>query len=269
MNFIYRLNNNPGQPTQVTSAVVLLYALFTLSLLVYAVRVIVAVVSHSEQYGYFVVDVIFNLLAYFLSFFVVRKISEGKNWARWLLLVMFCFVLLVSLIGSQMILAGDPIDAISIMGFLTVNIMAIALLFQRPSSIWFTTGEYLEGDEFEPEESEGLPVSQPKATDEKLEVSAPKYLILWLVLSQLLSVLLVVPGFILVFVSQGGENAWTTLLVSPLLLHPVTAIICGVGAWILYAKAHYKLARIVTSIPLFLFIMSILLTILAQAFVGL
>lgn len=269
MNFIYRLNNNPAQPMQVTYAVLLLYALYTLSLLVYAVGVIVAMVSYSEQYDYIVVDVIFNLFAYFLSFFVVRKISEGKNWARWFLLITFCLVLLASLIGSQMILAGNPIDAISTIGFLIVNIMAIALLFQRPSSIWFTTGEYYEGDELEPEESEGLPVSQPKTTDEKLEVSAPKYLKLWLVLSQLLSVLLLVPGFIVLIAAQGAEKAWVLVLVFPLLLHPVTAIICGVGAWILYAKTNYRLAKIVTSIPLLLFIMSILMLILADAFVGL
>ena len=271
MNFIYRLNKNPAQPIQVTYAVLLLYAYFILSVLIYVVGTVVAIIGYSEQApeSYFVVDVVFNSLAYFLSFLIVRKISEGKNWARWFLLIAFCLVLLVSLIGSQTILTGNPIDAISAIGFLVVNIMAIALLFQRPSSIWFTTGEYYEGSELEPEESEGLPVSQPKTTDEKLEVSAPKYLKLWLVLSQLLSVLLLVPGFIVLIAAQGAEEAWVVLLVFPLLLHPVTAIICGVGAWILYAKAYYKLAKIVTSIPLFLFIMSILMLILADAFVGL
>jgi hypothetical protein len=102
-------------------------------------------------------------------------------------------------------------------------------------------------------------LAQPKAYSEKrvdpMLLSGPKdrkspFTLIWLILSQLLSVLLLILWFLTLIAAQGAEEPWELLLAFSLLLHPVTATICSIVAWILYAKVRYKLAAIVTSIPL-------------------
>ena len=140
MNIIYRLDQDPDRPTQVTYAVLLLYALLTLEIALFLIQNIVFYITYSEQIrlGSILFQLFFFALGTLLMFLVARKIADGKNWARWLLLIGFIFIVIASLCNIQMILNGDAIAGISILSQVFITGMAVTLLFQPSSSRWFS-----------------------------------------------------------------------------------------------------------------------------------
>lgn len=137
MNFIYRLYQDPDRPVKVTHAVLLLYALLVLEIALFLIQSIVFYITHPEQFR--LSSILFQSFVYALMFLVARKIAGGKNWARWLLLIGFIFIVITSLCTIQMILDGDAITGISVLSQVIITGMAVNLLFQSSSSRWFSS----------------------------------------------------------------------------------------------------------------------------------
>ena len=94
--------------------------------------------------GNYVFDLSLTVFGYFIMYFVTIKIAAERNWARWLLLVGFLLYLLGIICNMRVILSGDAISGIEILSQVLVTGLAAALLFQRPSSVWFTGDENAE-----------------------------------------------------------------------------------------------------------------------------
>ena len=141
MNIIYRLNQDPDRPPQVTYAVLFLYALLVFQIALYLIQNIVFYITFSEQFelGTVGFDILVFALATWLMFVVARKIEDGKNWARWLLMIGFIFIVITSLCGIQILLEGDALRGISVLSQVIVTGMAVTLLFQPSSSRWFSS----------------------------------------------------------------------------------------------------------------------------------
>ncbi len=134
-----------------------------------------------------------------------------------------------------------------------VGVIVFLLVVVAPQVYKKISGRYIEGTIEEADEG------QYEQSVEPTLLSGPKgrkspFTLIWLILSQLLSVLLLIPWFFTIIAAQAAEGPWELLLAYMLLLHPVTATICAVVAWILYAKARYRLAAIITSLPLLPFV---------------
>jgi hypothetical protein len=138
MRFINRLYQEPDRPLAVTHAVLLLYALLAVSLLVYILQVLLILVLYTEERSLATlpINVLWNVVFYALNYYVVRKIAEGRNWARWLLLIGFGLILMSSL-PSFTRLANDFVGGVMVLVQLVGTAIALALLFQGRSSQWF------------------------------------------------------------------------------------------------------------------------------------
>jgi len=141
VNIIYRLNQDHDRPPQVTYAVLFLYALIAFQIALYLIQNIVFYITFPEQFepGTVIFDILVFALATWLMFVVARKIEDGKNWARWLLLIGFIFIVTTSLCGIQILLEGDALRGISVLSQVIVTGMAVTLLFQPSSSRWFSS----------------------------------------------------------------------------------------------------------------------------------
>jgi hypothetical protein len=68
------------------------------------------------------------------------------------------------------------------------------------------------------------------------------------------NILLLVPWFLLLLAGQAAETNCQIILVFVTFAHPLTAIVCGILSWFLYNNYRFRLAAIITSIPLVPFI---------------
>ena len=155
MNYIWHFDRDPSRPTQISIALFLLYAFLETSLLIYKGRAFAGFFVYPVQViqGYFILELAITAVAYLLMFFVAAKIAAGKNWARWMLLFGLFVIFIVTTCNMNVLVFGDAVAGLLVVGQVMVTALAAALLFQRPSNVWFTTGEYiqeLEGGEQEP-----------------------------------------------------------------------------------------------------------------------
>lgn len=139
MNFIYRFNQDPDRPVQVTYAVLLLYALLVLEIAHFLIQTVIFYISHQAEFtlGGVILGSLVYLTVYMLMFFVVRKIADGKNWARLLILIGFAANILINACRRPSFISGDAISGIVTAGILIGTALAIALLFQKSSNNWF------------------------------------------------------------------------------------------------------------------------------------
>lgn len=142
MSLFNSLKPDTDRPVQVTYAVFLLYAFLAISLLVYLGHSIVFFFLNTEEYSQpqFLFDLFVTAIAYMLMLFVTVKIANGKNWARWFLLIGFVLSLVITTIGLRELISRDAISGVISLSQVLVTAVAVALLFQRPSSAWFKSG---------------------------------------------------------------------------------------------------------------------------------
>lgn len=251
-NFL-QLSRNPNRPIQVTYAAYLLYAFMLIVITNFLIRSIILVDYFSETsltlWGT-VFMTLFQAGLMVLSLYVISRIAAGENWARWILVVVLIFNCVMLLTGLRDFLHGSTIATLINVGYVLVPAIAIALLFQGPSNRYFTgvkTDEDLPHKPNFDDTSDTNPVSQSVSKTARKAKT-------WLISSQVISAMLFIPWFLVLLVIQGAEARWELFLGCSALLHPITAVICGIVAWLLYAKERYRLAAIITGLPLLPFI---------------
>lgn len=156
MNSIRFLKSDPDRPAQVTYAVYLLYAILAIVFFLHLLRTIVFLIVNPVEFspGSFLFQFLLVTISYVLMFIVARKIADVRNWARWLLLIGFVLTMLNTVLNMPSLIFGNAIAGMMGLGEIIVTALAVALLFQRPSSIWFKTGEFAKENDGENEASE-------------------------------------------------------------------------------------------------------------------
>jgi len=124
--------SHPSRPAKVGQAVTLLYA--TLGIGFFRNILEVARRSQDTSAG-FVMSVILFTLG--VSWFFIYMIGKGKNWARITLLVLFVIGLPFALGPLLQSLTAAPVSGLLGIAQAGMQILALAFLFQKPSSDWF------------------------------------------------------------------------------------------------------------------------------------
>ena len=124
------------KPEKVVSAVKLLYLLIAIGM----VRTGMTVLRHADVRSPY--SLIFTkILVYSVSLFLIYQISKGKNWARWLLLVIFAIAFPLSVLPTFDAVTHNPVH--SLLGLLQLGLYIIAMvyLFHRSSTEWLGSGK--------------------------------------------------------------------------------------------------------------------------------
>jgi hypothetical protein len=151
MNFVRFLNQDSDRPTQVTYAVFLLYVFLAVSFVILLLQTAVSLFIRPA--GITIADYLINFslaaLAYMVMYFVAAKIAARKNWARWLLLVGFAVLMILTTHNMPLLVFGDATLGILLMVQVLGTAVAVALLFQRPCSEWFGSGKHYEQNDIQ------------------------------------------------------------------------------------------------------------------------
>jgi RsiW-degrading membrane proteinase PrsW (M82 family) len=124
------------KPEKVVSAVKLLYLMIAIGV----VRTGMTVLRHADVRSPY--SLIFTkILVYSVSLFLIYQISQGKNWARWLFLVIFAIAFPLSVLPTFDAISHNPVHAL--LGFLQLGLYIIAMvyLFHRSSTEWLGSGK--------------------------------------------------------------------------------------------------------------------------------
>jgi hypothetical protein len=120
------------KPAKVIAAVRMLYLLIGIGI----IRTAMSVIRHADvRSPYFLIFT--KLLVYAVTVFLIYQISKGKNWARWLLLVIVAIAFPLSILPTFDSITHNPVHAL--LGFLqlALYIFAMVFLFHGSSSGWF------------------------------------------------------------------------------------------------------------------------------------
>ena len=119
------------KPEKVITAVKLLYLLIAIGM----IRTFMTVMRHADVRSPY--SLIFTkLLIYAASVFLIYQISQGKNWARWLFLVIFAIAFPLSVLPTLDAISHNPVH--SLLGLLQLGLYIVSMvyLFQRSSTEW-------------------------------------------------------------------------------------------------------------------------------------
>lgn len=119
-------------PPKIVTAVRMLYLLIAIGI----VRTGMTVIRHVDVRSPYSL-IITKLLVYAVTAFLIYQISRGRNWARWLLLLIVTIALPLSILPTFDAISHNPVH--TLLGFLQLGlyIVAMVFLFQRSTSSWF------------------------------------------------------------------------------------------------------------------------------------
>jgi FtsH-binding integral membrane protein len=124
--------NQASKPEKIRIAIKLLY----ITLGIGALRSIMeASVNTQIASPVFVMLITFCVLG--IMWLLIYKIGKGRNWARITFLVLFVIGVPFSVLPLLRSLAANPISGLLGIGQTVIQIIALVLLFQKPSSNWF------------------------------------------------------------------------------------------------------------------------------------
>ena len=124
------------KPEKVVTAIKLLYLMIAIGVF----RTVMTVMRHADVRSPY--SLIFTkVLIYAASVFLIYQISKGKNWARWLLLVIFAIAFPLSVLPTFDAISHNPVHALLGLLQLGLYIVAMVYLFQRSSTQWIGSGK--------------------------------------------------------------------------------------------------------------------------------
>jgi len=124
------------KPEKVVTAIKLLYLLIAIGM----IRTFMTVMRHADVRSPY--SLIFTkILIYAASVFLIYQISRGKNWARWLLLVIFAIAFPLSVLPTFDAFSHNPVHALLGLLQLGLYIVAMVFLFHRSSTEWLGSGK--------------------------------------------------------------------------------------------------------------------------------
>ena len=122
----------PERPAKVADAVRLLYLVVVIGV----VRAAMTVIRHADvRSPDFLIFT--KLVVYAASLFLIYEMGKGKNWARWMLVVIFAISIPLIILPNFEAIFHNPIHAILGVGQLGLYLVALLFLFHGSSAEWF------------------------------------------------------------------------------------------------------------------------------------
>ena len=131
------------RPIKVAHAVKMFYAIVGIGI----IRAIMTIIRHADvRSPHFLI--ITKLIIYAGSVYLIYQLGKGRNWARWMMVVIFIINIPLTILPAFASLSHNPVH--TSLGFvqLAMYIIGLVFIFHPSSSHWF-------GKEKIPKESEG------------------------------------------------------------------------------------------------------------------
>ena len=120
-----------SRPDKIRQAVTLLYVNLGIGVLIFIMEV-----PFSQRWQvasvYFIMFIVLCIFWFF-----IHMIGKGKNWARITYLVLFIIGMPFWVLELPQSLAANPIVGLLGIGETVIQVVALVILFQKPSSDWF------------------------------------------------------------------------------------------------------------------------------------
>jgi uncharacterized membrane protein YfcA len=120
------------RPPKVSLAVKFFYAVVGIGI----IRAAMTIIRHADvRSPYYLI--ITKLIIYAGSLYVIYQLSKGRNWARWLMVVIFVIAIPLTILPAFVSFSHNPVH--TLLGFVQIALYIIGLvfLFHRSSSSWF------------------------------------------------------------------------------------------------------------------------------------
>jgi RsiW-degrading membrane proteinase PrsW (M82 family) len=120
------------RPPKVSLAVKFFYVIVGIGI----IRATMTIIRHADvRSPYFLIYT--KLIIYAGSLYVIYQLNKGRNWARWVLVVIFIISIPLVILPAFGSLSHNPIDAL--LGFIqtALYIIGLVFVFHRSSSSWF------------------------------------------------------------------------------------------------------------------------------------
>jgi hypothetical protein len=102
------------------------------------IRAVMTIIRHADvRSPYFLIYT--KLIVYAGSLYLIYQLNKGRNWARWLLVVIFIIAIPLVLLPAFVSYSHNPVD--TLLGFIqtALYIIGLVFLFHHSSSSWFGT----------------------------------------------------------------------------------------------------------------------------------
>ena len=120
--------------------VVLALRMFYLVVGIGIIRTIMTVIRHADVRSPH--SLIFTkFMIYAASLFLIYMMGKGKNWARWMLVVIFAISIPLVILPSFEWISHNPVPALLAFLQLALYIVALVFVFHGSSSAWFGAGK--------------------------------------------------------------------------------------------------------------------------------
>ena len=100
------------------------------------IRATMTIIRHADvRSPYFLIYT--KLIIYAGSLYVIYQLSKGRNWARWMLVVIFIIAIPLVILPAFESLSHNPVDALLEFIQTALYIIGLVFVFHRSSSSWF------------------------------------------------------------------------------------------------------------------------------------
>ena len=120
------------RPLKVARAVKIFYLVVGVGI----IRAVMTIIRHADvRSPYFLIYT--KLIIYAGSLYVIYQLSKGRNWARWVLVVIFIISIPLVILPAFASFSHNPVN--SLLGFTqtALYIIGLVFVFHRSSSSWF------------------------------------------------------------------------------------------------------------------------------------
>jgi hypothetical protein len=121
-----------GRPSKVILAVKMFYFVVVIGVL----RTAFIVVRHFEVRSPDFL-IITKFISYGLSLYLIYLVGKGKNWARWLLVMIFVGCIPLTILPFFELISHNPVGVALGLAQLVLYATGLVLLFHRSSRPWF------------------------------------------------------------------------------------------------------------------------------------
>ncbi len=122
------------KPLKVTIAVKFFYLVVGFGI----IRAVMTIIRHADvRSPHFLIYT--KLIIYAGSLYLIYQLNKGRNWARWLLAVIFIIAIPLVILPAFASYSHNPVDAILAFIQTALYIIGLVFLFHRSSSSWFGT----------------------------------------------------------------------------------------------------------------------------------
>ncbi len=123
-------------PTKVVYAVRMFYLIVGIGV----IQTTMTVVRHADvRTPYFLIFT--KVLLYAGIILLIDQLTKGKNWARWLLTVVFAISIPLGILPTLESISFNPVHTLLGVLQLGLYLIALFLIFNKHSSLWYHSGE--------------------------------------------------------------------------------------------------------------------------------